>query len=127
MNLSRILPGPIVRNLKAIRQIVRQHKERVDYRLRCLRGLDLCVPPDISCRISTFGKGDGTWTLSPDHIPVSPTVYSVGVGYDVSFDLDMITEFGAEVHTFDPTPLSRKWLAGQELPRQFHFLPYGLA
>lgn len=90
-------------------------------------GSDLSVPLDTSCRIGQFGKGDGTWAVSTDHLSASPTIYSVGVGYDISFDTEMIAKFNAEVHAFDPTPLSQQWLSTQELPRQFHFFPYGLA
>lgn len=121
------LPEPLKRPLRALRQFVQQQQEQVGYRLRCLMGSDLSVPLDISCRVGKFGQGDGTWAVALDHLAASPTVYSVGVGYDISFDLDMITKFNAEVQAFDPTPLSRQWLAGQKLPREFHFWPYGLA
>lgn len=59
--------------------------------------------------------------------PAQPLVYSFGVGEDISFDLAAITEFGAIVHAFDPTPRSRAWIERQSLPAQFNFHPIGIA
>jgi len=54
-------------------------------------------------------------------------VYSFGVGNDVSFDLDIISAYGATVHAFDPTPLAETWINQQQLPDDFHFHCIGLS
>jgi FkbM family methyltransferase len=54
-------------------------------------------------------------------------VYSVGVGTDVSFDLELIGRFGSRVHAFDPTPRSIEWIRKQVLPSEFEFHDYGVA
>lgn len=74
-----------------------------------------------------LGTGDGTWCLCPDSLDETSVVYSFGVGRDVSFDRALIERFGAEVHAFDPTPLSVQWIQRQVMPPQFHFHAYGLA
>jgi FkbM family methyltransferase len=51
----------------------------------------------------------------------------VGVGEDISFDLELIRRFGVTVHAFDPTPRSIAWVRGRARPEQFIFHPYGIA
>ena len=54
-------------------------------------------------RIGTWGDG-GKWLCEPEQLSTSTVVYSFGVGDEVSFDHEMASLFGAEVHMFDPTP-----------------------
>jgi FkbM family methyltransferase len=49
------------------------------------------------------------------------------VGYDISFDLALIEQYGVELHAFDPTPLSLNWIRRQTTPSRFNFHPYGIA
>lgn len=77
--------------------------------------------------ILRLGSDYGGWTIMPDLIDSQSAVYSVGVGSDISFDRAMIVRFGCSVHAFDPTPVSRKWVAAQTLPPEFVFHPIGLA
>ena len=74
-----------------------------------------------------LGSGYGGWTVVPDLLGAQSVVYSVGVGSDVTFDRALIDRFGCTVHTFDPTPMARAWIARQELPPRFVFHPIGLA
>jgi len=78
-------------------------------------------------RTELLGKLDADWCIRPDGLAPGSILYSFGVGMDVSFDLAMIERFGLTVHAFDPTPRSIEWVAGQKLPEQFVFHPYGLA
>jgi FkbM family methyltransferase len=54
-------------------------------------------------------------------------VYSVGVGEDISFDLELIRRFGVHVDAFDPTPRSIAWLETQVLPPGLTVHPFGVA
>jgi FkbM family methyltransferase len=65
--------------------------------------------------------------MLPDFISRDSTIYSVGVGEDVSFDLALIERFGVTVHAFDPTPRSIAWIGAQRLPDQFVFHNFGVA
>ena len=40
--------------------------------------------------------------------------------------MDMIDQFGAEVHAFDPTPSTVDWLKLQSVPATFHFYPWAV-
>lgn len=73
------------------------------------------------------GARSGVWVVCPDGITPDGVVYSFGVGDNIAWDLAMIRRFGVEVHAFDPTPASVRWVRGQALPPRFHFHEYGLA
>ena len=59
-------------------------------------------------------------------------IYSVGVGTDISFDLQLIRRVNVEVNAFDGTPISREWfqkrIASGKFPplliKRFHLYPY---
>lgn len=79
-------------------------------------------------RDSVFlGSRYGGYEILPDLMGPDATVYSVGLGEDISFDLALIRRFGCVVHGFDPTPRSLEWLAHQAVPEAFIVHPYGLA
>lgn len=60
-------------------------------------------------------------------IDASWTVYSVGVGEDASFDLELVRRTGCRVRAFDPTPRAARHLATlPEVPPQLAFFPFGL-
>lgn len=82
--------------------------------------------PEIELAYEVLGTDYGGWPLLTVQTPASPLIYSFGVGEDVSFDLQAISQFGATVHAFDPTPRSGRWVAQQSLPPSFHFHPIGL-
>ena len=88
---------------------------------------EIWVRPNLRCRRLRLGQGDGEWCICPDSISEGGTVYSFGVGKDISFDLALIERFGVEVHAFDPTPISAEWMRRQHPPPRFHFHPFGVA
>jgi FkbM family methyltransferase len=94
---------------------------------RIVAGRDIYVRRQLDCGVVYLGNAGACWPVCPEALPDRPLVYSFGVGEDVSFDLEMIRRFHATVHTFDPTPRSVAWIANQQLPRSFHFHPYGIA
>ena len=85
------------------------------------------VAPRLSVPVVREGARSGVWTVCPDGITPDSIVYSFGVGDNIAWDLAMIRRFGVEVHAFDPTPASVRWVRAQTLPPRFHFHEYGLA
>ncbi len=69
----------------------------------------------------------GNWAVLAASLSAESTVYSFGVGDNVSWDLAMIRQFGATIHAFDPTPQSIAWVARQPLPPQFCFHDCGIS
>ena len=79
-------------------------------------------------RVNTAFHGTeyGGWTICPTGLSASSIVYSFGIGEDASFDLEVISLYGVELHAFDPTPRSIDWVEKQSWPAKFHFHPIGI-
>ena len=74
-----------------------------------------------------LGTEYGGWWVPRDLLGPDSICYLGGVGQDISFDLAMIETFGCRVWAIDPTPRTIEWIAGQDLPEHFTFLPIGLS
>jgi FkbM family methyltransferase len=87
------------------------------------------APPRVQTKrqLERFGTEYGGYFLDASSIHSGSIVYSLGVGEDISFDLSLIERFAVDVQAFDPIPRVKKWLAAQNLPRQFHFHDTGIA
>jgi FkbM family methyltransferase len=92
-----------------------------------LKGKDIMAAAQVECATLTLGNPGAAWTFCPDGLSEGSVVYSLGVGEDISFDLDLIRRFGVTVHAFDPTPRSVSWIRAQVLANQFVFHPFGVA
>jgi FkbM family methyltransferase len=87
------------------------------------------APPRVESEhvLRPFGTDYGGYYLDPSDVRMDAVVYSLGIGEDISFDLALISEFGVNVHAFDPTPKVKTWLASQTIPAQLHFHEFGIA
>ena len=92
-----------------------------------LLGQDSWQGVQIACERISLGRDRARWSFCPDGLGPPSVVYSLGVGEEISFDLELIRRFGVSVHAFDPTPRSIEWLAKQSLPGNFVFHPFGIA
>lgn len=93
-----------------------------------LTGRDLFFPIDVRCDREAHGKLSGGWFVCPSALPARPVIYSLGVGFDLSFDESILARHpAAELHAFDPTPACIEWVAGQRLDPRLHFHDYGVA
>ena len=81
----------------------------------------------VNCNTSALYGGDHGWVVDESLLNKESVIYSVGVGSNIDFDLELINSFGATVHAFDPTPRSIEWVKGQQLPKHFIFHPLGLS
>jgi FkbM family methyltransferase len=97
-----------------------------------------------------YGTVYGGWFVPGGVLTETSVCYCVGAGEDISFELELIREFGCEVYTFDPTPRATQHIAElyenttKNLPSRIngsdtlkyevnreglahlHFLPYGV-
>lgn len=94
---------------------------------KVVSGRDFYISRQVKISRMTFGNRYADWTFCPDGLGEDSVVFSFGVGEDISFDLQMIDHFRVQVHAFDPSQGSKKWLDSQNVPEEFHFYPYGLA
>ncbi len=104
---------------------------RLKWLLRSIAGKDIYHRKQVRTHVEMVGglgeTLNGAWPVCTELLHADAVVYSVGIGDDISFDLDLIERFGVTIHAFDPTPASQAWLAKQNLPAQFMFNPTGLA
>lgn len=91
-------------------------------------GRDLFFRIDVKCERESHGKLSGGWFICPTVMSPRPVIYSLGVGFDLSFDQSILTRYpDAELHAFDPTPSSIGWVAKQSMDPRLHFHAYGVA
>jgi FkbM family methyltransferase len=81
----------------------------------------------LKCKTQVLGSGDASWVICPDLLTRESIVYSIGIGTDISFDLELIARFGLSVFAFDPTPTTAAWLKTQQIPKEFYFCDYGIS
>lgn len=88
--------------------------------------------PDLATEVVLVGGDGGPHNYGAWAIPASfrldpaSVVYAFGVGFDISFDLQLIERFGTVVQAFDPGDNVAAFIAGQQLPEKFVFHKYGL-
>ncbi len=90
-------------------------------------GTEVRIKPTFRCNARFYGSDYGGFYLNPDVIGPDSVVYSFGIGEDISFDTEVISLHNCQVHGFDPTPKSIKWVKSQELPENFVMHEYGIA
>jgi FkbM family methyltransferase len=110
-----------------MRNLIEDVKQRAFYIRRCLLGRDVWVKSSRKCRKERVGHDDGAWTLCTGSLDEHSVVYSLGLGWDISFDLDLIGRYGCKVFGFEPDPKAVAWLKTQDLPANFSFFPFGIS
>ena len=114
------------RPVKSICRVLERIRVAVTWRLGIMRGWGTGETPDVVIDCETYGQDYGGFVLGVAGLSDHCVVYSFGVGCDISFDLDMIEKWHANVYAFDPTPKSLTWLNEQSLPQEFRIFPYAL-
>lgn len=93
---------------------------------RKLINVDLNIKLNHICELEKHGSDYGGWYIHPN-ISDKSTVYSLGIGEDISFDESLMSKYGVTVHAFDPTPESHKWLNKQKIPKNLVIHNYGIS
>ena len=79
-----------------------------------------------NCNSVWYGNTYGGFFVNPDLLDEDSIVYSIGVGCDVSFDMEIIKQHNSCVYGFDPTPKSINWVSRNTLPDRFKFSDFGI-
>ncbi len=76
--------------------------------------------------LQRLGTIYGGWWVPTSLLNPETVVYSVGIGGDASFDLELMHRYGCRVWGFDPTPFSLEYVSSQEWPPEWTFDPVGV-
>ena len=95
--------------------------------MRSLLGRDLFYDREVEVPCVSLGIRGDPWYVALDGLGPDSTVYSFGVGEDVSFELELVARIGARIHVFDPTPRSLAWMRTQDFPDKLCVHPLGIA
>jgi len=106
--------------------------DRLRYCKRVVRaglGTDHLLKPELSIATKRIGSPYGGWIVAAEALgnARNPVVLSFGLGDDISFDEEMIRNYGACVYGFDPTPASLSWIAAHGKPSNMQVFPIGIA
>lgn len=100
--------------------VIRDLRYRLFFGLVLNRGFKLatlCAPGSIC-----------PWTICPDGLNAKSIIYSGGVGSDISFEHELVKQFGCDVFLLDPSPTGVKTMALPENKiSQFHYFALALA
>lgn len=96
-------------------------------RIRLRRGFDNLFCNDYPDKV-TLGKRC-PWTVLKGGLGPNSVVYSGGVGEDISFETELIEQFGLTIQIYDPSPMALETLAGigDAHKKSLRFQPLGLA
>ncbi|MFX1282131.1 MAG: FkbM family methyltransferase [Promethearchaeota archaeon] len=77
--------------------------------------------------LEKLGSDYGGWVIPINLLDKESICYCIGVGEDISFDLELINRFSCQVYAFDPTPRAIKYIKKNfsKIPN-FHFYDIGL-
>ncbi|MFX0126493.1 MAG: FkbM family methyltransferase [Candidatus Hodarchaeota archaeon] len=77
--------------------------------------------------LEKLGSKYGGWFVPVDILNENSICYCVGVGEDISFDMELIKRFSCHVFAFDPTPRAKKFVEENTLNiPNFNFYDIGL-
>jgi FkbM family methyltransferase len=116
-----------MRKIKSTR--IRRLKRAYQYTRRILKstvGKDFLISKDVRIPTTRLGQDQGEWVVADRLVSRESIVYSVGIGEDISFDLELMRRYGCRVYGWDPTPLAISFMERLETPPGFTLLPYGL-
>ena len=104
-------------------------RKKIEHRLRVFFGR--AYRPRVSkgghfAMLGGEGEGYGVWPCILELLNSNSVVYSVGVGFDIKFDLALMERTGATLFAFDPTPRVVEWIKESIDSSQFKFEPIGL-
>ena len=74
-----------------------------------------------------FGNSYGGFYLNTKDLNSKSIVYSIGIGTDASFDLELINTFNCQIYGFDPTPKSIRWVKENIDSRKFKMSEFGIS
>ena len=83
--------------------------------------------PEIQISKTWIGNSYGGFFVNTKGLTDQSLIYSIGIGTDVSFDLELINTYGCRVYGFDPTPKSIQWIKENIIEPNFIMSEFGIS
>lgn len=90
-------------------------------------GKECYFPLQRSEKTKWMGSEKCGFYVVPDLLAKDSVVYSFGIGEDISFDEDLISEYGCFVYAYDPTPKSKIFIEKKTPSSLFKYFECGIA
>lgn len=95
---------------------------------RVISGKDFFYNKTLQTSDEKIGSDYGGWWIATDSLNNRPlTVFSFGLGEDISFDTQILKKYNCKVYGFDPTPKSIKYIESKNLDDNFILYKYALS
>jgi FkbM family methyltransferase len=95
---------------------------------RVINGRDFFFKKTLRVCDKKIGSKYGGWWIATDDLSDKfLTVFSFGLGEDISFDIKMLKKYNCKVYGFDPTPKSIKYIESKNLNDNFMLYKYALS
>lgn len=85
--------------------------------------MSLFLHPNSNCKSIDLGLA-----IIPDELLSQNAIsYSIGVGEDIEFELELQSKYVVNQWLFDPTPRTIEFMSNQSIPTdRIHFMPFGI-
>jgi FkbM family methyltransferase len=100
--------------------------QKIKFLVKLALGKEVYYKKQTNRQVKWFGNINAGFFVVPELLNKESIVYSFGVGEDMSFDEQVIANFGCTVYGFDPTPKSIKFVEGKGPIEHYTFLPVGI-
>jgi FkbM family methyltransferase len=105
---------------------MRKIKLKAKFILKVILGKELFTKVQKKYPSIWYGNPNAGFYISTEHLNKDSTIYSFGLGEDISAEEKLILSFGSTVYGFDPTPKTKEFLERKGVLQNFVFLNYGL-
>lgn len=85
------------------------------------------VKPEIDLEKQWVGNKYGGFYVHLNNLNQKSIIYSVGIGTDISFDLELVNTFQCKIFGFDPTPKSIHWVKENVNHSKFIMSEFGIS
>lgn len=90
-------------------------------------GKYLRLRPNIDLDFEHIGSVENGWELEKNALSKDDIVYSFGLGFDVTFEKELVEKYNCEIFAFDPTPISLEFVKKQNLSSKVKVNPYAIS
>lgn len=101
------------------KKAIRQHKV-----------IDFQIVDTEKLKLKSYGDGVyGTYVIFDDYLDENSVVYSLGIGMDASFDLNLMNKFNCKVYAYDPDKHAIDYVDSTLClhNKNFKFFPYAIS